>query len=136
MEKFERRVIVTGLGLSDIGRHLGRGGLDLALDAALGAIVDAGLQRADIDGVASMPFGDRPPEEVVDALGLQFELDGRRQLGCAAGCRHERGHGRRVRPLPPRPGVSLGGGPRGPVGQRLGGAPRAGWPVGVARPVP
>ncbi len=76
MEKFERRVIVTGLGLSDIGRHLGRSGLDLALDAALGAIADAGLQRSDIDGVASMPFGDRPPEEIVDALGLELNWMG------------------------------------------------------------
>ena len=85
MEKFERRVIVTGLGLSDIGRHLGRGGLDLALDAALGAIADAGLQRADIDGVASMPFGDRPPEEVVDALGLQLNWMGGANSGAQLG---------------------------------------------------
>ena len=34
MEKFEARVIVSGLGLSDTGRGLGRNGLDLALDAA------------------------------------------------------------------------------------------------------
>jgi acetyl-CoA acetyltransferase len=85
MDKFERRVIVTGLGLSDIGRHLERGGLDLALDAALSAIADAGLQRSDIDGVASMPFGDRPPEEVVDALGLRLNWMGGANAGAQLG---------------------------------------------------
>ena len=33
-----------------LGRDLGRSGLDLALDAALAAVADAGLQRPDIDG--------------------------------------------------------------------------------------
>jgi acetyl-CoA acetyltransferase len=85
MGAFERRVIVTGLGLSDVGRHLERGGLDLALDAALAAVADAGLQRADIDGLASMPFGDRPPEEVVDALGLQLNWMGGANAGAQLG---------------------------------------------------
>ena len=85
MEKFEARVIVSGLGLSDTGRGLGRNGLDLALDAALAAISDAGLHRTDIDGLASMPFGDRPPEEVVDALGLQLNWMGGANSGAQLG---------------------------------------------------
>jgi acetyl-CoA acetyltransferase len=85
MEKFESRVIVSGLGLSDTGRRLDRNGLDLALDAALAAIADAGLQRSDIDGVAAMPFGDRPPEEVVDALGLELNWMGSANSGAQLG---------------------------------------------------
>jgi acetyl-CoA acetyltransferase len=85
MEKFESRVIVTGLGLSETGRGLGRNGLDLALDAALAAIRDAGLNRSDIDGLASMPFGDRPPEEVVDSLGLQLNWMGGANSGAQLG---------------------------------------------------
>jgi acetyl-CoA acetyltransferase len=85
MEKFERRVVVSGLGLSETGRHLRRNGLDLALDASLAAIADAGLQRSDVDGLASMPFGDRPPEEVVDALGLELDWMGGANAGAQLG---------------------------------------------------
>jgi acetyl-CoA acetyltransferase len=85
MEKFESRVIVSGVGLSETGRDVDRGGLDLALDAILAAISDAGLRPEDIDGLASMPFGDRPPEEVVDALGLKLEWMGGSSSGAQLG---------------------------------------------------
>jgi acetyl-CoA acetyltransferase len=49
----ERSVVISGIGLSAIGRGLGRSGLDLAVDAALGALADAGLSPGDIDGVAT-----------------------------------------------------------------------------------
>jgi acetyl-CoA acetyltransferase len=76
MDKFESRVIVSGIALSETGRDLHRPGPDLALDAILAAIADAGLAPDDIDGLASMSFGDRPPEEITDALGLQLEWMG------------------------------------------------------------
>jgi acetyl-CoA acetyltransferase len=85
MDKFESRVIVSGVGLSDVGRGLARSGLDLALDAIQAAIADAGLRPDDIDGVASMPFGDRPPEEIVDALGLKLEWMGGASSGAQLG---------------------------------------------------
>jgi acetyl-CoA acetyltransferase len=52
-EIFERRAIISGIGQSAIGRRLGRSGLDLTLEAVLAAIADAGLDRKDIDGVAT-----------------------------------------------------------------------------------
>ncbi len=85
MEKFESRVIVSGIGLSDTGRGLDRNGLDLALDAAIAAITDAGLQRSDVDGLASMPFGDRPPELIADALGLSLNWMGGANSGAQLG---------------------------------------------------
>jgi acetyl-CoA acetyltransferase len=54
-EPIERRVVISGLGQSAIGRRLLRTPLDLTLDACLAAITDAGLDRADIDGLAAYP---------------------------------------------------------------------------------
>lgn len=55
MSAAEQRAIISGIGQSDIGRRLGRGDLDLTIDAALAAIADAGLTVADIDGLAAYP---------------------------------------------------------------------------------
>src|SRR5258708_36229218 len=85
IDKFEARSIISGIGLSDTGRRLGRDGLDLALDASLSAIVDAGLRPEDIDGLASYPFGDRPPEEIVEALGLRLNWLGGPSSGAQLG---------------------------------------------------
>jgi acetyl-CoA acetyltransferase len=73
------KAVITGVGQSAVGRKLGRDGVDLAIDAALEAIAHAGLDPADIDGVASYP-GPVPAEggfvgatthAVRDALGLR-----------------------------------------------------------------
>jgi acetyl-CoA acetyltransferase len=53
----EHAAIISGLGQSAVGRRLGRTGLDLTIDAALGAVADAGLTLADIDGLATYPGG-------------------------------------------------------------------------------
>ena len=47
--------VVSGVGVSQIGRRLGRSGLALTVEACLRAIDDAGLTPDDIDGVASYP---------------------------------------------------------------------------------
>ncbi|HET7722895.1 MAG TPA: hypothetical protein VFK43_23200, partial [Acidimicrobiales bacterium] len=79
MTDFERRSIISGIGQSDVGRRLGRSGLDLTIDAALEAIADAGLTTADIDGLATYPgagvggagFSGPGSPEVQDALRLE-----------------------------------------------------------------
>ena len=53
----EQRTVISGIGQSAIGRRLGRDELDLTIEAALAAIGDAGLARADIDGLAAYPGG-------------------------------------------------------------------------------
>lgn len=68
----ERRAIISGIGISDIGRRLGISGLDLTMAAASRAITDAGLTAADIDGVTTM--GDTPPDEAAVALGITGTL--------------------------------------------------------------
>jgi acetyl-CoA acetyltransferase len=42
---------ITGVGLTPYGRHEGRGTIDLMTEAATDALQDAGLVRADIDGL-------------------------------------------------------------------------------------
>jgi acetyl-CoA acetyltransferase len=90
---FERRSIISGIGQSAVGRRLGRTGLDLTIEAALAAIADAGLEVADIDGLATYPgagvggagFTGPGTPEVQDALRLELQwhaggLEGPAQL--------------------------------------------------------
>jgi acetyl-CoA acetyltransferase len=54
-DRFEERCIISGIGQSEVGRHVTRGVMALTLDACLEAVADAGLTPADIDGVVSWP---------------------------------------------------------------------------------
>lgn len=64
----ETRAIISGLGISSIGRRLGIAPLALTADAARQAIADAGLTVADVDGISTM--GDTPPTEAAAELGI------------------------------------------------------------------
>jgi acetyl-CoA acetyltransferase len=68
---FEKDAIISGIGISHVGRRTGIPGLDLTLEAARTAIADAGLVPADIDGIATL--GDTPRQHVIDALSLVAE---------------------------------------------------------------
>jgi acetyl-CoA acetyltransferase len=54
-DKFERRVALTGIGMSEVGRRLMRAPLALAVEACLAAVADAGLELSDIDGLSTYP---------------------------------------------------------------------------------
>jgi len=83
----EKTVAITGVGQSEIARPARRSALALTLTACLAAIEDAGLDRSEIDGVATWPGRtDRDPglgpigvDEVKDALRLPLSW----QLGAA-----------------------------------------------------
>lgn len=76
---FDGKAVLTGAGKSQVGRRLGRTGLDLTLEAVLRAIADAGLSVDDVDGIASYPgpgvpdagFSGATVQEVRNALGLR-----------------------------------------------------------------
>ncbi|HEY7053669.1 MAG TPA: OB-fold domain-containing protein [Mycobacterium sp.] len=55
--KFEDKVALTGIGMSEIGRRLMRAPLSLTVDACERAIADAGLTMDDIDGLSTYPGG-------------------------------------------------------------------------------
>jgi len=80
MDILERRAAITGIGQSVVGRRLGRTGIDLTVEAILAALDDAGLDRKNIDGVASWPgYRAVPPGsstvhiyDIRDALDLRL----------------------------------------------------------------
>ncbi|MGF2947141.1 thiolase family protein [Mycobacterium sp. Lab-001] len=69
MTCFEKDSIVSGLGISRIGRRTGIPGPELTLEAVRAAIADAGLRADDIDGIATL--GDTPPGVVNAELGIE-----------------------------------------------------------------
>lgn len=68
MSYFERDAILSGVGISRIGRRTGIPGVELTLEAARAAIADAGLRPGDVDGIATL--GDTPAAEVTAALQI------------------------------------------------------------------
>lgn len=64
----EKRAILSGVGISRIGRRTGIPGLELTRQAGAAAIADAGLTPADIDGIATL--GETPLGEAARALGI------------------------------------------------------------------
>jgi acetyl-CoA acetyltransferase len=76
---FGGRAVLTGAGKSQVGRRLGRSGLELTVEACLRAIGHAGLTPDQIDGVASYPgpgvpdrgFSGASVQELRGALGLR-----------------------------------------------------------------
>ncbi len=77
-EKFEDRSVISGIGMSQVGRRLMRDPRGLIAEAALAAVADAGLTIDDIDGVSSYPgmsvgggFSGGSVSEVVEMLDLR-----------------------------------------------------------------
>jgi acetyl-CoA acetyltransferase len=66
--------IVSGIGISRIGRRTGIPHLELTLESSRQAIADAGLEPGDIDGITSL--GDTPPALVAEALGAKRKYGG------------------------------------------------------------
>ncbi|WP_068158157.1 thiolase C-terminal domain-containing protein [Rhodococcus phenolicus] len=76
--KFEDRVALTGIGMSQIGRRLMADPLSLTVQACRAALADAGLDVADIDGLSTYPgagalgpFTEGGVTAVESALGLR-----------------------------------------------------------------
>jgi acetyl-CoA acetyltransferase len=68
MTQFEKDAILSGIGISRIGRRTGIPDVELTMEAVHAAIEDAGLIAADIDGIATL--GDTPAQEVNSQLRI------------------------------------------------------------------
>ncbi|GAA4543184.1 thiolase family protein [Mycobacterium paraffinicum] len=69
MTHFEKDAILSGIGISRIGRRSGIPGLDLTMEAVRAAIEDAGLVPSDVDGIATL--GDTPAGDVNAQLRIE-----------------------------------------------------------------
>ena len=54
-ERFEHKVVISGIGQSVIGRRLGISDMTLTVDSCLAAVADAGLNLDQIDGLVAWP---------------------------------------------------------------------------------
>ena len=70
----ERGAVISGIGISRIGRKLGVEGIELTVEAANQAIGDAGLSPAAIDGIATM--GETPIDDTALRLGVEHAWTG------------------------------------------------------------
>jgi acetyl-CoA acetyltransferase len=62
---------IVGVGMTPISRDSGKSTLEMAVEASLAALDDAGLKPHDLDGVATYQLGDSVPAlDVAAALGL------------------------------------------------------------------
>ena len=69
----EQGAIISGIGISRIGRKTGVPGLELTAESSREAIADAGLIAADIDGVATM--GETPSQRGGSPPGHRAHVD-------------------------------------------------------------
>lgn len=80
----EKNTAITGIGQSEVSRGSDKSALELTVDAAMMAIADAGLTRADIDGIATWPGADNNESgfspigapQIQDALRLKLNWYG------------------------------------------------------------
>jgi acetyl-CoA acetyltransferase len=70
----EQGAIISGIGISRIGRKTGIPGLELTSESSSEAIADAGLTSADIDGIATM--GETPVADAAARLGIEHTWTG------------------------------------------------------------
>jgi acetyl-CoA acetyltransferase len=73
-DRWEDQVIISGIGISRVGRKTGIADLELTIEASKAAIADAGLTPGDIDGIASL--GETPIASAATALEIDASWSG------------------------------------------------------------
>jgi acetyl-CoA acetyltransferase len=65
----EQQAIISGIGISRVGRKTGIAGIDLTRESVAAAIADAGLEPGDVEGIATL--GETPADDVAEAFGMR-----------------------------------------------------------------
>ena len=66
---FASRAAIAGIGHTEFSKNSGRSELRLAVEAALAALADAGLEARDVDGMCTFAMDNNPEIEVQRAIG-------------------------------------------------------------------
>lgn len=82
------KAVITGVGHTSYGKHPGCDRIDLIVEAARNAIVDAGIEKQMLDGVLVKMANSEPSilygQKVAEALGLRPKVGGSLDQGGAA----------------------------------------------------
>ena len=65
------KAVIAGIGQSEFSKNSGRSEQQLACEAILAALADAGLAPADVDGMTTFTIDNNEDVELVRALGIQ-----------------------------------------------------------------
>lgn len=81
------RTVIAGIGQTEFSKNSGRSELQLAAEASLAALDDAGLSVADVDGMVTYTLDNTPEFELIRNLGIrQLSYYSRAPYGGAATC--------------------------------------------------
>jgi acetyl-CoA acetyltransferase len=81
------RAAIAGIGATDFSKDSGRSELRLAVEAVIAALADAGVDRRDVDGLATFTMDGTPESELVRCLGLgDVTFFSRTAFGGGGGC--------------------------------------------------
>jgi acetyl-CoA acetyltransferase len=82
-----RRAVIAGIGHTEFSQHSGRSPLQLAAEASLAAIRDAGLSPADIDGNVTFAMDNNDELALIRSLGIpELRFSARTRGGGGGAC--------------------------------------------------
>lgn len=69
MSNFSSKTAIAGYGATEFSKNSGRSELRLAVEATLGALVDAGIDPSEVDGISTFTMDNNGEQEVFRAIG-------------------------------------------------------------------
>ena len=64
------KTAIAGIGATEFSKNSGRSELQLACEAVLAALADAGLKASDVDGMSTFAMENNPENAVARSLGI------------------------------------------------------------------